>query len=56
MNGVHSKIPGASHTYSKGDDQFPVTGPCRIASGNGYRLWDDEGNLSTGQWAWRQCR
>jgi glutamate-1-semialdehyde 2,1-aminomutase len=43
VNGVHSKIPGASHTYSKGDDQFPVTGPRTIASGNGYRLWDDKG-------------
>lgn len=40
--GVHDKIPAASHTYSKGDDQFPVTAPRTIARGSGYRLWDDQ--------------
>ena len=40
---VHHKIPGGSHTYSKGDDQFPVTAPRTIVRGEGYRLWDEEG-------------
>jgi glutamate-1-semialdehyde 2,1-aminomutase len=42
---VHDKIPGASHTYSKGDDQFPVTAPRTIARGDGYRVWDDDGRV-----------
>jgi glutamate-1-semialdehyde aminotransferase len=45
MNRVHGKIPGGSHTYSKGDDQFPPTAPHTIARGEGYRLWDDEGRV-----------
>jgi glutamate-1-semialdehyde 2,1-aminomutase len=40
---VHDKIPGASHTYSKGDDQFPATAPLLIARGAGYRVWDEHG-------------
>jgi glutamate-1-semialdehyde 2,1-aminomutase len=40
---VHEKIPGASHTYSKGDDQFPATAPSVIARGDGYRVWDEQG-------------
>jgi glutamate-1-semialdehyde 2,1-aminomutase len=43
MDPVHRKIPGASHTYSKGDDQFPSTAPRRIARGKGYVLWDEAG-------------
>ncbi|MGH8759000.1 MAG: glutamate-1-semialdehyde 2,1-aminomutase [Burkholderiales bacterium] len=42
---VHRKIPGGSHTYSKGDDQFPQTAPRTIARGEGYRLWDEEGRV-----------
>ena len=43
MDRVHRKIPGASHTYSKGDDQFPATAPRRIARGSGYTVWDEDG-------------
>ncbi len=43
MDRVHEKIPGASHTYSKGDDQFPATAPRRIARGKGCMLWDEAG-------------
>jgi glutamate-1-semialdehyde 2,1-aminomutase len=38
---VHDKIPGASHTYSKGDDQYPVTAPKTIARGAGCRVFDE---------------
>jgi 4-aminobutyrate aminotransferase-like enzyme len=37
-------IPGASHTYAKGDDQFPVNLPIVIARGQGCRVWDVDGN------------
>jgi len=43
MDRVHRKIPGASHTYSKGDDQFPATAPRRIARGSGCTVWDEDG-------------
>ncbi len=41
---VHSVIPGGAHTYSKGDDQFPVLAPAAIARGKGAHLWDIDGN------------
>lgn len=41
---VHSLIPGGSHTYSKGDDQFPSLAPAAIARGKGGRVWDLDGN------------
>jgi glutamate-1-semialdehyde 2,1-aminomutase len=41
---IHNLIPGGCHTYSKGDDQFPLDGPCAIAYGAGARLWDLDGN------------
>ena len=37
-------IPGASHTYAKGDDQFPEGMPVVIARGQGCHLWDVDGN------------
>ncbi len=37
-------IPGGAHTYSKGDDQFPVNAPKIIERGLGDRLWDIDGN------------
>lgn len=40
-NKIHTKIPGGSHTYSKGDDQFPVTVPRYIDGAKGYRVWGD---------------
>ncbi len=41
---AHQIIPGAAHTYAKGDDQFPV-GMCPvIARGAGSHVWDLDGN------------
>lgn len=41
---AHRLIPGAAHTYAKGDDQFPE-GMCPvIARGHGARVWDIDGN------------
>jgi len=37
-------IPGGSHTYAKGDDQFPETMPVYIDRGQGCRVWDADGN------------
>ncbi|RKZ12642.1 glutamate-1-semialdehyde 2,1-aminomutase [bacterium] len=37
-------IPGGSHTYAKGDDQFPVGAPGFIARGKGCHVWDVDGN------------
>lgn len=37
-------IPGGSHTYSKGDDQFPSNAPKLIQKGYGCNIWDYEGN------------
>ena len=41
---VHRLIPGGAHTYSRGDDQFPVLAPAAIARGKGARVWDVDGN------------
>ena len=37
-------IPGGAHTYSKGDDQFPLNAPKIIDRGLGSDLWDVDGN------------
>jgi glutamate-1-semialdehyde 2,1-aminomutase len=37
-------IPGGSHTYAKGDDQFPEAAPAFIAGGRGCHVWDVDGN------------
>jgi len=37
-------IPGGAHTYSKGDDQFPVNAPGAITHGIGAHVWDVDGN------------
>ncbi len=37
-------IPGASHTYSKGEDQFPVRSPKVIARARGAYCWDVDDN------------
>ena len=37
-------IPGGAHTYSKGDDQFPLNAPKIIDKGLGCNLWDVDGN------------
>jgi spore coat polysaccharide biosynthesis protein SpsF len=41
---IHTLIPGGSHTYSKGDDQFPENAPAAIAYGKGAYIWDVDGN------------
>lgn len=41
---IHDLIPGGAHTYSRGDDQFPLLAPAAIARGKGARVWDVDGN------------
>lgn len=43
-NTIHDLIPGGAHTYSKGDDQFPLHSPAAITHGKGCRVWDPDGN------------
>ncbi|MFO7669639.1 MAG: glutamate-1-semialdehyde 2,1-aminomutase [Bacteroidales bacterium] len=37
-------IPGGSHTYAKGDDQWPEFMPPYIERGKGCHIWDIDGN------------
>jgi glutamate-1-semialdehyde 2,1-aminomutase len=37
-------IPGGSHTYAKGEDQYPVLAPGFIERGSGCHVWDVDGN------------
>jgi glutamate-1-semialdehyde aminotransferase len=41
---IHDLIPGGGHTYSKGDDQFPLRSPAAIEKGKGSHVWDLDGN------------
>jgi glutamate-1-semialdehyde 2,1-aminomutase len=41
---IHDLIPGGAHTYSKGDDQFPILSPAAIKKGKGAYLWDLDDN------------
>jgi len=41
---AHDTIPGGSHTYAKGDDQYPETAPPFVARGKGSHVWDLDGN------------
>lgn len=41
---IHNLIPGGAHTYSKGDDQFPLLSPAAITHGKGCYVWDPDGN------------
>jgi glutamate-1-semialdehyde 2,1-aminomutase len=41
---IHDLIPGGAHTYSKGDDQFPLRSPAAITHGKGAWVWDVDGN------------
>jgi glutamate-1-semialdehyde 2,1-aminomutase len=43
-NRARQVIPGGSHTYAKGDDQYPVLSPGFIANGYGSHVWDVDGN------------
>src|SRR5580704_7888537 len=40
----HALIPGGSHTYAKGDDQYPEETPLFIVRGEGSHIWDADGN------------
>lgn len=41
---IHNLIPGGAHTYSRGDDQFPLLSPAAISHGKGGYVWDLDGN------------
>src|SRR5215469_11609630 len=41
---AHRIIPGGSHTYAKGDDQYPELAPGFIERGKGCHVWDLDGN------------
>lgn len=41
---AHQVIPGAAHTYAKGDDQFPENMCPVITRGHGSHVWDLDGN------------
>jgi glutamate-1-semialdehyde 2,1-aminomutase len=43
-NKIHKMIPGGSHTYSKGDDQFPSNAPKIMSHAKGAMCWDIDGN------------
>lgn len=44
-NEIHGLIPGGAHTYSKGDDQFPLLSPAAITHGKGAYVWDVDDNM-----------
>ena len=41
---LHELVPGGSHTYSKGEDQFPYRSPQLMARAEGAWCWDVDGN------------
>ncbi|HXM94110.1 MAG TPA: glutamate-1-semialdehyde 2,1-aminomutase [Candidatus Dormibacteraeota bacterium] len=41
---AHRLIPGGSHTYAKGDDQYPEQAPGFVVRGKGCHVWDMDGN------------
>jgi len=41
---AHCLIPGGSHTYAKGDDQYPEDAPGFLVRGAGAHVWDPDGN------------
>ncbi len=44
QNKLHTLIPGGSHTYSKGEDQFPRRSPQVMSHADGAYCWDVDGN------------
>lgn len=40
----HELVPGASHTYSKGEDQFPLRSPKIMVRAQGAYSWDADDN------------
>lgn len=41
---AHLYIPGGAHTYSRGDDQYPLNAPPVLDRGKGAYVWDADGN------------
>jgi len=41
---LNKVIPGGCHTYSRGDDQYPINAPQILEKGKGAYVWDPEGN------------
>jgi len=41
---IHNLIPAGSHTYSKGEDQFPYNSPKIMSHAKGAYSWDIDGN------------
>ncbi len=41
---LHKLVPGGSHTYSKGEDQFPWRSPQIMSHADGAYCWDVDGN------------
>ena len=41
---LHKVIPGGAHTYSRGDDQFPLNAPAILERGEGCYAFDPNGN------------
>lgn len=40
---LNNIIPGGSHTYSRGDDQFPCNAPAILTRGQGAYVWSPDG-------------
>lgn len=40
---LNKVIPGGAHTYSRGDDQYPVNAPQILSHGKGAYIWDADG-------------
>lgn len=40
---LHKAIPGGAHTYSRGDDQFPLNAPAILSNGKGAYVWGIDG-------------
>lgn len=41
---LHNAIPGGAHTYSRGDDQYPINAPQILMGGKGAYVFDDKNN------------
>jgi glutamate-1-semialdehyde 2,1-aminomutase len=41
---LNAVIPGGAHTYSRGDDQYPLNAPPILEKGKGAYIWDAYGN------------
>ncbi|MFN8109896.1 MAG: glutamate-1-semialdehyde 2,1-aminomutase [Thermoleophilia bacterium] len=52
---AHRLIPGGSHTYAKGDDQYPDTAPPLIVRGEGCHEWDTDGRRYIGYALGQRC-